>query len=147
MANKHRNIDPEELMQKALEYCDECISNTKEVVAQYKTVEVRDRHLPTIGYFVSHWLRRQHFEFYSREHWYVVMKDEEHPLNYTIKRIDKMFRDLSMDIVANEGKGIFYAKNFLNMGDNGLKDGSTEDRNITINLIEHKNKEDVKETD
>ena len=30
-----------------------------------------------------------------------------------IKKIDSMFKELATDIVANEGKGIFYAKNRL----------------------------------
>ena len=35
----------------------------------------------------------------------------------TIKNIEGMFTALATDIVANEGKGIFYAKNKLGMHD------------------------------
>ena len=35
----------------------------------------------------------------------------------TIKRIDDLFQALATNIVANEGKGIFYAKNKLGMTD------------------------------
>jgi hypothetical protein len=35
----------------------------------------------------------------------------------TIKNIEGMFTALATDIVANEGKGIFYAKNKLGMTD------------------------------
>lgn len=45
------------------------------------------------------------------------MKDETHPLFDTIKSIDEIFNSLARDIVANEGKGIFYAKNKLGMHD------------------------------
>ena len=45
------------------------------------------------------------------------MKDQDHPLSDTIKRIDELFNALALDIVANEGKGIFYAKNKLGMTD------------------------------
>jgi hypothetical protein len=45
------------------------------------------------------------------------MKDETHPLFDTIKGIDDLFNSLARDIVANEGKGIFYAKNKLGMHD------------------------------
>jgi hypothetical protein len=36
---------------------------------------------------------------------------------HTIKNIEGIFDALSIDIVANEGKGIFYAKNKLGMTD------------------------------
>jgi hypothetical protein len=35
----------------------------------------------------------------------------------TIKKIDELFKGLAVDIVGNEGKGIFYAKNRLGMHD------------------------------
>jgi hypothetical protein len=38
-------------------------------------------------------------------------------LSDTIKSIDDDFKALAEDIVANEGKGIFYAKNRLGMHD------------------------------
>lgn len=118
MANKHRDIDKDELTQMALKYCDECIENVKEVAtASGRVVEQKDRHIPTVEYFLLHWLRRQHFEFYSRGHWYIALKDEKHPLYDTIKSIDETFQSLARDIVANEGKGIFYAKNKLGMHD------------------------------
>jgi hypothetical protein len=42
----------------------------------------------------------------------------------TIKSIDALFTALATDIVANEGKGIFYAKNKLGMTDKQQVDGS-----------------------
>jgi len=45
------------------------------------------------------------------------MKDDNHPLSDTIKKITEDFKALAISIVANEGKGIFYGKNFLGMHD------------------------------
>jgi hypothetical protein len=45
------------------------------------------------------------------------MNRKDHPLSDTIKSIDSQFKSLAEDIVANEGKGIFYAKNRLGMSD------------------------------
>ena len=117
MANKHRNIDKDELLQMAYNYCDYCIASTKEIATNSGVKSVRERHIPTVSYFLLHWLRREHFDFYSRTNWYDAMKDETHPLSNTIKTIDNDFNALARDIVANEGKGIFYAKNKLGMHD------------------------------
>lgn len=82
-----------------------------------KIVELKERHLPTINYFLMHYLRREHFDFYKRTNFYEAIKNESHPLSNTIKSIDESFKCLAKDIVANEGKGIFYAKNALGMHD------------------------------
>lgn len=117
MANNFRNIDPNELMQKAHEYCDYCIASTKEIATNSGVKEVRERHIPTTAYFLLHYLRREQFDFYKRANWYDAMKNQSHPLSDTIKSIDEIFKTLARDIVANEGKGIFYAKNALGMHD------------------------------
>lgn len=117
MANNFRNIDPDELMQKAHEYCDYCIASTKEIATNSGVKEVRERHIPTTAYFLLHYLRREQFDFYKRANWYDAMKNQSHPLSDTIKSIDEIFKTLARDIVANEGKGIFYAKNALGMHD------------------------------
>jgi hypothetical protein len=56
------------------------------------------------------------------------MKDETHPLSDTIKAIDNDFNALARDIVANEGKGIFYAKNKLGMHDRQQVETRTVDK-------------------
>ena len=120
MANKHRDIDIDTLLQYSLEYCDECIDNTNEVATSSgKVLDIKQSHLPTIKYFLLHWLRRMHPDFYmlKRTQFYAAFKDETHPLSNTIKEIDENFKSLATDIVANEGKGIFYAKNALGMHD------------------------------
>lgn len=131
MANKHRDIDIDELTKYSLEYCDECIDNTNEVATSSgKILEIRNRHLPTIKYFLLHWLRREHPDFYmlGRSQFYAARKDERHPLSDAIKSIDADFKSLAKDIVANEGKGIFYAKNALGMHDKQHIENKTVDK-------------------
>ena len=118
MANNFRDIDKEELEKIANEYCDNCIEALKDVpTAKGAIVYIRERKIPTIDYFLDHYIRRRHFDFYKRSNWYKAKNNPEHPLVDTIKKIDEMFKSLAVDIVANEGKGIFYAKNRLGMTD------------------------------
>lgn len=120
MENKkvRKPIDKDELIRLAFAYCDDCIdAMQQQATGSGKIVEVKSRHIPTIDYFIRHWLRRNHFEFYSRQHFFAVRKDDSHPLSDAIKSIDEDFKMLATDIVANEGKGIFYAKNRLGMTD------------------------------
>jgi hypothetical protein len=49
-------------------------------------------------------------------------------LSDTIKTIDNDFNALARDIVANEGKGIFYAKNKLGMHDRQQVETRTVDK-------------------
>lgn len=117
----------DDLQQLADEYCDYCINSTKEVATgSGKIVEVRERHLPTTAYFLLHWLRRNHFDFYKRANFYTAMNKSDHPYSDTIKSIDEQFNALARDIVANEGKGIFYAKNKLGMTDKIQEIGDKE---------------------
>ena len=145
MANKHRDIDKDELMRYAIEYCDECIEAVKTVTASYKLVQIPERHIPTVDYFLHHWLRRERPEFHSKmikeSQWYNAREDSNHPLSETIKEVTKVFHSLSRDIVANEGKGIFYGKNALGMSDR--RDDTTEGK-IQIEIVEHK-RDDNKE--
>lgn len=118
MANKHKDIDIDKLIELSYQYCDYCIESTKEVATgSGKIVDLKERHIPTISYFLLHWLRRNEFDFYKRWNYYDAMKNEDHPLSHTIKNIDENFKSLAGDIVANEGKGIFYAKNKLGWTD------------------------------
>ena len=109
----------ESLPDKAWEYIEECISNTrKHVAGSGKVVEVKDRHIPTIGYFLRIWLPLNHGETFVRSTWYRWLNDDTNQARKdTIKNIDEIFTQLATDIVANEGKGIFYAKNKLGMTD------------------------------
>ena len=129
MANQHKNIDVDKLIQLASDYCDFCLESTKEVATgSGKIVDIKERHIPTVNYFLLHWLRRNHFEFYKRSNFYKAIREEDHPLSHTIKSIDEDFRSLATDIVANEGKGIFYAKNRLGMHDKQHIENKTVDK-------------------
>jgi len=103
---------------RADEYISECLSHTKEVVSgSGKVIEVRDRHIPTIDYFLNIWLPLLKLDKITRETYYVWLKSDNELKSDTIKKIDNTFKALAVDIVANEGKGIFYAKNRLGMHD------------------------------
>lgn len=106
------------LKAKSIEYIDECLANTKQhATGSGKVVEVQDRHIPTIDYFLKIWMPRNCGETLSRTQWYEWMKLEDSRKADTIKSIKAEFNALARDIVANEGKGIFYAKNALGMHD------------------------------
>ena len=112
-----------ELPDKAWEYIQECIKNTKEfATGSGKVVKIKDRHIPTIDYFLRVWLPMNWGDAITRETWYTWLNqkdDEGQPSakSDTIKVIDDLFKSVATDIVANEGKGIFYAKNRLGMTD------------------------------
>ena len=52
-----------------------------------------------------------------RSTYYEWLQSDDQIKSNTIKKIDELFKSLAADIVANEGKGIFYAKNRLGMHD------------------------------
>lgn len=118
MATPHPNITLEELEELANQYVVECLKNTKETAAASgKVVKVKDRHLPTIQYFLRIWIPIQGKPSISRSTYYDWLSSEDKVKSDTIKKIDALFESLAVDIVANEGKGIFYAKNKLGMTD------------------------------
>ena len=99
-------------------YISECLAHTKEVVSgSGKVIEVRDRHIPTIDYFLNIWIPLLNMESIHRDTYYTWMKSDNEIKSDTIKKIESTFKALATDIVANEGKGIFYAKNRLGMHD------------------------------
>lgn len=99
-------------------YIKECLSHTKEVATgSGKIVKIEDRHIPTIAYFLNIWLPLLNLDTIVRNTYYDWLKGNNQIKKDTIKRIDDLFQALATDIVANEGKGIFYAKNKLGMTD------------------------------
>lgn len=120
-----------ELPNYADKYIAECIAHTKEVVSgSGKVIEVRDRHIPTIAYFLNIWLPLLKLDSISRVTYYAWKNSDCGIKTNTIKKIDELFNSLATDIVANEGKGIFYAKNKLGMSDK--VDSRNENTNIEI---------------
>ncbi len=137
MATPKTKISPKELEELAYLYIDECLLNTKEVAMNSgKILAIKDRHLPTIDYFLRIWIPKYGSPTISRAtyyNWLDIDEDskkftEEHKQKLdTIKSIDNLFKALSTDIVANEGKGIFYAKNKL-----GMTDKQALDQNLSV---------------
>ena len=121
-----KNIDQERLLKWADEYIDYCLNSTKEVATGAGVKIIRERHLPTISFFLLIWLPRQGFEFYNRANYYEVLSKEDHPCHKITKQIDELFRALAADVVANEGKGIFYAKNLLGWTDRAKNEEKQE---------------------
>ena len=119
MKVRKKGLDDETLMGAAYSYIEDCIEKKKEVVTNKGIMDIKERHLPTISYFLNIWLPMYspYKETYHRCYFYDIKSNENHPLYNTIKSIDELFRSLATDIVANEGKGIFYAKNYLGMRD------------------------------
>lgn len=99
-------------------YIKECLSHTKEVATgSGKIVKIEDRHIPTIAYFLNIWLPLLKLDSINRDTYYTWRKGDCELKSDTIKKIDDTFQSLAADIVANEGKGIFYAKNKLGWTD------------------------------
>lgn len=103
----------------AYQYIEECMNHQKEVpTASGKAVKVFERHIPTIDYFLRIWIPSKGKPTIHRATYYRWLNEENDKLKCdTIKNIEALFKALATDIVANEGKGIFYAKNRLGMTD------------------------------
>lgn len=130
--NKKSDEFIENLPKYADEYIMECLTKTKEIATgSGKIVAVKERQLPTIAYFLNIWLPFFKGEEFSRGSYYAWLNSTDDAKMNTIKRIDDKFTALATDIVANEGKGIFYAKNKLGMTDR-LASESTSIESITI---------------
>ena len=120
----------------ANEYIKECLAHTKEVAtASGKIVKIQDRHIPTIAYFLNVWLPLLKFNTIGRNTYYQWRKGECELKKDTIKKIDDLFCSLAVDIVANEGKGIFYAKNKLGMTDKVEAKNENTNLNTTVEII------------
>lgn len=125
-----------QLLPYARQYIKDCLNSTKEVATgSGKIVSVKERHIPTISFFLNIWLPNQIGDTIVRDTYYEWMKSENEIKSDTIKSIDELFKSLAGDIVANEGKGIFYAKNKLGWTDKTDNKNDNTNRNITIEVI------------
>lgn len=128
MAGVFKDIDVKRLNELAWEYIQECENATVEVPTTKGACKLKQRKIPTVKYFLYIWLRQKDFTFYSRANWYIILNSDDHPLHDHVKAISEGFASLAIDVIANEGKGIFYAKNALGMAD---KIERKEERTIT----------------
>ena len=118
------------------EYIDVCLNHTKEVATgSGKIVNQRERHIPTIAFFLNRWLPFNKGDTIVRNTYYDWLKSDNDLKKDTIKKIDDKFNSLAVDIVANEGKGIFYAKNKLGMTDRVESKNENLDKNIQVQVI------------
>ena len=119
------------------QYIKECLSHTKEVVSgSGKVIMVQDRHIPTIAYFLNIWLPMLSDVTINRKTYYDWLHKEDNELkSNTIKKVDEKFKALAADIVANEQKGIFYAKNKLGWTDKQIIDNNLEIKGLPVNII------------
>jgi hypothetical protein len=109
------------------EYIKYCLSHTKEVATgSGKIVKIEDRHIPTIAFFLHIWLPNNKMDTIHKDTYYEWLNGSNELKSDCIKKVDDKFKALASDIVANEGKGIFYAKNKL-----GWSDKQTQDINLT----------------
>ena len=99
-------------------YVQECLSHTKSTISpRGDVIQIPDRHIPTIDFFLRIWIPlKQNLDLINRRTWYRWLR-EEGDKSHTIKNIEGEFVAIGKDIVANEGKGIFYAKNKFGMHD------------------------------
>jgi hypothetical protein len=114
----HTEDIPDRLEDLAWDYVQECLSHCKEVVTNKgEIVYVQDRMIPTIDFFLHIWIPlKLDLKLIARRTWYDWLRSNR-PHSLTIKNIDDEFISLGKDVVANEGKGIFYAKNKFGMHD------------------------------
>lgn len=128
-------ISPDQLEQLAWKYITECINNERQqATASGKIVLIKDRHLPTIAYFLRIWLPLKGKPTLSRSTYYNWLNSGDSKVVDTIKNIEHYFNALAIDIVANEGKGIFYAKNKLGMTDRVIEVNTNDVKHTTINI-------------
>lgn len=100
----------------AWQYVNECLTNTKQhPTASGKVVNILDRKTPTVSYFLRYWIPAKGKPTIARSTWYEWLKHEEK--SDTIKKIKDLFDSIAIDIIANEGKSIFWAKNALGWSD------------------------------
>jgi hypothetical protein len=135
MQNLRHEISPEQLESYAWQYIQECISHKREQpTASGKVVLIADRHLPTVAYFLKIWLPMKGLPTLCRATYYNWLNKGDSNVLDTIKNIEGMFTALATDIVANEGKGIFYAKNKLGMTDRQNENDNFKPIVITANF-------------
>jgi len=125
-----------DLPELADKYIQLCLNHTKEVATgSGKIVELRERHIPTISFFLNIWMPDNYTDTISRTAYYDWLRgDQGEEKQKLIHSIDEKFKALAIDIVANEQKGIFYAKNKLGMTDKQQTEASLTVQGLPIQI-------------
>lgn len=120
----------------ANKYIDVCLNHSKEVATgSGKIVNQKERHIPTIAFFLNIWMPRNCGDTIHKDTYYEWLKGDSEAKSDAIKKIDDTFKALAGDIVANEGKGIFYAKNKLGWTDKVEAKNENINLNTTVEII------------
>lgn len=112
-----KNLDPKQIIDAAWEFIEQCENFTEEVATPRGAIEIKRRKIPTRDYFLSIWLKRKGIRFYAPSTFSEILKCPDAEAYELCRDIDELFKSLAVDIVANEAKGIFWAKNALGMTD------------------------------
>lgn len=112
-----KNLDPKQIIDAAWEFIEQCENFTEEVATPRGAIEIKRRKIPTRDYFLAIWLKRRDIRFYAPSTFCEILKCPDAEAYELCRDIDELFKSLAVDIVANEAKGIFWAKNALGMTD------------------------------
>ena len=110
-------ITHSELLEYAWDYINYCENYTIEKMsASGRVVQIKERKIPVISYFLKVWLPINKQATISRSTFYNWVSDDT---NLDTKEVEGLFNSLTTDIIANalSTKGQFYAKNKLNWSD------------------------------
>ena len=111
-------LNPEELEELSYKYLEDCMNFKKEhPTVSGRFVQISEGQIPTIDHFLRIWIPKQGKSINCRKTYYNWQNGENEEKLHTIKNQEGMLKALATDIVANEGIGIFYAKNRLRMTD------------------------------
>lgn len=110
-------ITHSELLEYAWDYINYCENYTIEKMsASGRVVQIKERKIPVISYFLKIWLPMNKQATISRSTFYNWISDDT---NLDSKEVEGLFNSLTTDIIANalNTRGQFYAKNKLNWSD------------------------------
>ena len=119
-----------ELPELAWQYMNECELAVKEFATNKGAVEIKARRIATINYFFLIWLPKHSDETINRQTYYNWFKSKQDGKAEIVNYINDLFEALAESIVANEGNGIFYAKNKM-----GWTDKVQSDINQNVQLF------------
>lgn len=119
MANSKSKVFLYSLLDLSERYIEECLNYSVEEVSQGKIVNRVIRQIPTIDFFLRIWIPRNYSkkDTIKRSTYYRWLNWDNTEKQRVVQFIEGNFKALAKDIVANEGRGIFYAKNALGMHD------------------------------